>query len=540
MRMIPSSPYDTGSQAEKLIFDRLRRAFDDRYVAYHSLKPTRHPFKRFPEIDFLICGPEGLYVLEIKGGRIACRNGLWEYQDRNGRTDRSQESPFRQAETALHGLMQDFRDNLPADTLARFITGYGVVFPDCEWRTRGAEWDPAMLADKHRSRDLEGWLRVLFQYWRQRQGGRGQPDDGALKQLQEYLRPEVDTPSETDATLVDQVEGVRRRVERFTDDQMRMADVAEANPRVLCAGGAGTGKTFLAERLARRWAEAGLEVALVCRSPWLRHFLASRLSMPGLTVSLIDGVRLDCRRAGLERFDALIVDEGQDLFEMRCIETLDGVLAGGLEAGRWCWFHDLNNQSLTHRFERRAKEYLESLDPVRMPLRINCRNTRVILKWMQDTLGADLGVKGAGAGPDIRRQTVATRRESAEWIAREIVEAGGRRGPRPRFGDDPVTVRLCGVFRCRNASGRRAPGPQPRRVFHAKDPRRQGRIRKDRGIQRSRERGDRRRGPSRLEWGRPERGGPLRCHEPGSFRTVADPPGFGILPEWRDRPRIPD
>ena len=33
--------------------------------------------------------------------------------------------------------------------------------------------------------------------------------------------------------------------------------------------------------------------------------------MPGLTVSLIDGVRLDCRRAGLERFDALIVDEGQ-------------------------------------------------------------------------------------------------------------------------------------------------------------------------------------------------------------------------------------
>ena len=428
MRMIPSSPYDTGSQAEKLVFDRLRRAFDDRYVAYHSLKPTRHPFKRFPEIDFVICGPEGLYVLEIKGGRIACRNGLWEYQDRNGRTDRSQESPFRQAETALHGLIQDFRDNLPADTLARFITGYGVVFPDCEWRTRGAEWDPAMLADKHRSRDLEGWLRVLFQYWRQRQGGPGHPDNGALRQLQEYLRPEVDTPSETDATLVDQVEGVRRRVERFTDDQMRMADVAEANPRVLCAGGAGTGKTFLAERLARRWAEAGLEVALVCRSPWLRHFLASRLSMPGLTVSLIDGVRLDCRRAGLERFDALIVDEGQDLFEMRCIETLDGVLAGGLEAGRWCWFHDLNNQSLTHRFEGRAKEYLESLDPVRMPLRINCRNTRVILKWMQDTLGADLGVKGAGAGPDIRRQTVANRQESAEWTAREIVElvdAGG-------------------------------------------------------------------------------------------------------------------
>ena len=422
MRMVPSAPYDTGSQAEKLIFDRLRRAFDDRYVAYHSLKPTRHPFKRFPEIDFVICCSEGLYVLEVKGGRIACHDGVWQYQDRNGRTDRSQESPFRQAETGLHGLMQDLRAHLP-DALARLITGYGVVFPDCEWRTHGAEWDAAMLADKARSRDMEGWLRGLFEYWKGRQGRRGQPDDGALRQLQEHLRPQVDTPaSEAEATLLDHVEGVRRRVERFTDDQMRMADVAEVNPRVLCAGGAGTGKTFLAERLARRWAEAGLEVALVCRSPWLRHFLASRLSMPGLTVSLLDGVRLDCRRAGLERFDALIVDEGQDLFEMGCIETLDGVLVGGLEAGRWCWFHDLNNQSLTHRFERRAKDYLESLDPVRMPLRINCRNTRVILEWIQDALDADLGVRGAGAGPAVRHQTAANRQESAEQAAREIVE----------------------------------------------------------------------------------------------------------------------
>ena len=139
-------------------------------------------------------------------------------------------------------------------------------------------------------------------------------------------------------------------------------------------------------------------------------------------------MRLDCGRAGLDRFDALIVDEGQDLFEMRCIETLDGVLAEGLQAGRWCWFHDLNNQALTPRYERHAMDYLESLDPVRMPLRINCRNTRVILEWIQDTLGADLGVQGAGAGPEVRRHTAADRRESAERVARELddlVIAGG-------------------------------------------------------------------------------------------------------------------
>ena len=423
MRMIPSSPYETGSPAEKRVFERLRRAFDDRYVACHSLKPTRHPRKRFPEIDFVICGPEGLYVLEVKGGGVACHGGVWRYEDRYGRTAESQEGPFRQAEGALHGLMEDLRAGLPAGVLDRLATGYGVVFPDCDWRGEGAEWDPAMFADKRASRDLEGWLRRLSTYWRGRYGRDSSPDEGALRTLQEYLRPEVDVLSgEADVPLFDQVEDARRRVERLTEDQMRMADVAEANPRVLCAGGAGTGKTFLAERLARRWAGAGAHVALVCRSPWLRHFLASRLSMPGLTVSLIDGVRLDCRRAGLERFDALIVDEGQDLFEMNCLETLDEVLAGGLKGGRWCWFHDLNNQSLTHRFDQDAREYLESLDPARMPLRINCRNTRVILEWIQDELDADLGVRGAGAGPAVRCQTAANRRDSAERAGREIAE----------------------------------------------------------------------------------------------------------------------
>ena len=320
--------------------------------------------------------------------------------------------------------MEDLRAGLPAGILDGFTLGYGVLFPDCDFAREGAEWDPEMLADARASRGLEGWLRRLFAYWRGRHvGGRERPDELALRTLQEYLRPEVDEPSsEADVPLFDQVEDARRRVERFTEDQMRMADVADANPRVLCAGGAGTGKTFLAERLARRWADAGAQVALVCRSPWLRHFLASRLSAPGLTVSLIDGVRLDCRRAGLTRFDALIVDEGQDLFEKRCLETLDGVLAGGLGSGRWCWFHDLNNQSLTHRFELEGKEHLESLAPVRIPLRINCRNTRVILDWIQGALDADLGVRGAGAGPAVRCQTAANRRDSAKRTTRELAE----------------------------------------------------------------------------------------------------------------------
>ena len=130
MRMIPSAPFDTGSQAEKRIFERLSHALDDRYAAYHSLKPTTHPYKQYPEIDFLICGPAGLYVLEVKGGNISFREGKWHYRDRYGRTTSQMESPFRQAETALHGLMEALRANLSSPVLSRLRRGYGVVFPD--------------------------------------------------------------------------------------------------------------------------------------------------------------------------------------------------------------------------------------------------------------------------------------------------------------------------------------------------------------------------------------------------------------------------
>lgn len=425
MRMIPNAPFRTGSQAEKRVFDRFRRAFDDRYAAYHSLKPTRHPNKRFPEIDFVICGPEGLYVFEVKGGRISRLDGVWRYQDRFGNVTQSQEGPFRQAEAALHGVMDTLRANLPAHVHDRLATGYGVVFPDCDWPTHGAEWDPEMLADRRRSRDLEDWLRRLFEYWRRRSDNSQPLGDEALKTVDEFLRPNVhaaDAVGDNGISLLDWVSDAERRIERLTGDQMRMADVAEANPRALCEGGAGTGKTFLAERLAHRWAESGMQVALVCRSPWLRHHLASRLPIPRLTVSLIDSVGLDCRRAGLDCFDALIVDEGQDLFELACLEALDEVLDGGLRTGRWCWFQDLNNQALTRGFDRHAKVLLESTDPVRVPLRINCRNTRIILEWIQETLGADVGVRGAGEGPDIRQYTAANPHESAEQLSREIVE----------------------------------------------------------------------------------------------------------------------
>jgi hypothetical protein len=423
MRMIPDIPHGTHSQAEKRVFDRLRAAFvgenDGVYTAYHSLNLPRHAYKRFAEIDFLICCPLGLYVLEVKGGRVACHQGVWQYTNRYGDITETVEGPFKQAESALHGLLKNLRANLPERVISQFSIGYGVIFPDCEWRVSGSEWDPHTLADVRSYKDLERWLRMLFRYWRSKDGGNRHPDDDALKALRRYLRPEF----EAIIPLHVQAFGAEERIAALTEDQMAMVDVVAANPRVLCSGGAGTGKTFLALELARRWTAESMNVALVCRSPWLMSYLAARFSMPGLTVSLVGSTRTACCRMGLDRFDALIVDEGQDLFDMDSLDQLDSVLKGSLAEGRWCFFHDINNQSgLLTSPDPEAIAYLASLQPARVPLRTNCRNTRIILEKVQTSLGADMGTRGAGEGPKIREQRAASKEVAAHFLANEIAE----------------------------------------------------------------------------------------------------------------------
>ena len=190
----PSQPYDTRSRAEKRVFERLQKSFitETGYTAYHSFKPSSHPYKRFSEIDFLICCSEGLYVIEIKGGNVSYDKGVWKYTNRSGKHSLSQEGPFRQAESALYGLVKTLEGNLPKNVLDQFTIGYGVLFPDCEWRIKSAEWDPAMVADIRTSKDIESWLRRLFDYWRGKNPLTRSASPEALWQIRNFLRPDSD------------------------------------------------------------------------------------------------------------------------------------------------------------------------------------------------------------------------------------------------------------------------------------------------------------------------------------------------------------
>lgn len=417
MQMIPSQPLPTNSHAELCVFDQLRSSFSgadkNTWFAMHSLRLPKHEYKRFGEIDFIVCGPDGIFVLEVKGGNVACRDGIWETGNRLG-TTRLRESPFAQAEGALHGL----RKKLPTSLGSAFRVGYGVVTPDVSRLPDSAEWDRAVLADGRDFKQFEKWFLRFIRHWRAKDPNKPDATAAQLSELRQHLRPDFESVISLNASTRD----VETRIARLTEDQLRLIDVVEANSRVVCYGGAGTGKTLLAIELAKRWGASGTTTALACHSPWLKSFLERKV-VPGLTVTLADSIHVAARRAGIDKFDALIVDEGQDILNMDTLSHLDVHLKGGLSDGSWCFFHDSNNQTgLCGSYVPDAYEYLESLSPVSIPLRTNCRNTLPILQKLQSELDADIGNSGVGDGPAIREIQVADSDAAIRALQKEIHE----------------------------------------------------------------------------------------------------------------------
>jgi hypothetical protein len=398
MKIIPNSPYKTDSRAEYRIFEKIRESFvnNPKYIAFHSLNLTKHETKKFGEADFVILCEFGIFVLEVKGGRIGSENGVWYTINRYDKKFRIQ-NPFRQAESALHAIKNEIHDNSTFNHITLPI-GFGVITPDVEWIEKGSEWNLCMICDSKKVRNFETWLKKFFNYWQNKPGNNKKLSVANIKALEQFLRPNF----ELIEPLYSKLSKLEKTAVELTEDQYKYLDIVSANKKVLCSGGAGTGKTFLAAELARRLASKNKIITLICKSRWLKRYLETIIVNEFVTISTIDSSKIDMRRSGIDEYDILIVDEGQDLFNIDDIDILDSILKGGLRDGEWYIFHDVNNQS---GFFSEAKieilEILESYTPAKIPLITNCRNSAPILKKVQETLNLDMGNKGTGKGPKV-------------------------------------------------------------------------------------------------------------------------------------------
>lgn len=463
MRMIPPQLVSKSSAAERRLFEELSRLEAPTEVCcLHSLELPDHLYKMVGELDFVIVSPRGLYVLEVKGGGVSCRQGVWYFEDRWGDEHRSAEGPFHQARSGMYSLLGRMKGRVPGPDLEQLVAGYGVVFPDCDFDVHGLEWPQEIVLDARlwRSRGVGEYLKVLESYWHgKKPQAPARLGADVVKRFVQVLRPEFELVRSPGV----QAEEIEARMERLTEDQYRTLDLIQETPRILIEGGAGTGKTFLAVEMARRHTRDGRRVLFLCFSPLLANGLAAQNRIAGVEFQSVHGLMLDVVRGhggvpdgyradrpltdqwyqevlvpafertakslgAAEQYDVLIIDEGQDVLNLSYLAALGHMLRGGLEHGTWRIFYDRFNQGAI--FGAADPEVLELLRECATltpgTLKTNCRNTTQIVTQTKLLTGADPGVSSTGPGPNVEIRLYENPEEATQLLQAHLEELARR------------------------------------------------------------------------------------------------------------------
>lgn len=427
------------SGAERKVLDWLAR-LPAGWTVLHSLGIVNHPFKRWAEADAVLIGPPGLLVLEVKGGRVRRRAGVWEYIDRHGRVSRSPEGPFDQAGGA-HGSLR--RALVDAQVMPRSAcSGYAVLLPDAELTGEFGGIDDVLLDATDRwgppAPIVERWCR----YWASRTGQRVGLNGGDRVRIVDHLRGDLDLhPS-----LALQAHRVDEELSRLTAEQLRVVRAAAYNPRVLIQGRAGTGKTMLALDQARRAGEEGARVLLTCRSPHLAGRL--REAVPGSPVDVVAFESLtsdspQVRPGANPPYDVAVIDEAQDITPTDIERVLDRLLTGGSASGRWRIMND-PAQNLRSSDGTDASR-LHDIASTVLQLSLNCRNTRQIAVAASILTRIELDNEAPAMGPDVNMLWWSTEDEHDRLLGTELARIGSQVSPqdvtvltRERLGPDRV------------------------------------------------------------------------------------------------------
>ena len=404
---------DAGREAERRVYEALADLLGPEHCVFYSvawLTKAAGQAARDGEADFVVAHPDlGVLVLEVKGGRIGHDqvSGEWHSTDR-GEHRHAIRDPFAQARQSHHALLHKLEEH---PVIRRFYIkiGHGVVFPDSAnpHKTLVPDAEPAIMVFAEDLNHIDECVKRMFEYWNGRVGGAMAIAPGFVQAVTEMLAPRFELRQSLGAAL----QADDRQLLRLTEGQFRVLDMLSRQRRVAVSGGAGTGKTLLALEKARRLAAEGLEVLLTCYNRPLADHLrrvggavraADHRELPHLLLGHGEAgghapaghvggrtaaglLRADrprraaggARPRSLERFDAIVVDEGQDFLDswwdplMLSLADLDG--------GILYVFHD-DNQKLYRRTNAFPARMLE------IPLQDNLRNTRKISDLTDEVL----------------------------------------------------------------------------------------------------------------------------------------------------------
>jgi hypothetical protein len=260
------APTDTprlANRAERRVYQALLEQLQPNDLVVAGQRVTDH--LKDHEVDFVVAiEGAGIVCLEVKGGEVWHDGHGWR-QKRGGR-DHSIE-PVRQAREACYAL-RDYIEKDPRWSQGRLRWDHVVVLPNTE------------LPDDFALSDCPRWKVI----------DRNELPTMVAKLRDVLVGQELDRPPLT-KNGIDQIttalsgRGLPQRdvvaralanedaADALTEHQGVILDAIRLLNRIEVRGGAGSGKTFLAMEQARRLAQRGQRVALVCYSHGLASYL---------------------------------------------------------------------------------------------------------------------------------------------------------------------------------------------------------------------------------------------------------------------------
>lgn len=408
------------SNAEKKMYNILQELNLKNAYILHSLGLPKHNHKAYGEIDFVIVCEYGVACLEIKGGRVECRDGNWYFTDRYGIERTKHEGPFAQVVGNMYSLDKILKDKFHnSNRLSNITMACGAVFPDIKFEHTGQECISEITYDNSTS-DITAYVDGVFRYWE----GRKHKEKAKLsiqdiKNIVNFLRGDfVFVPM-----LSDRLNSVEQKLIRLTYEQTQLMQALSMNVHLMIEGKAGTGKTLLATDYAKKRAKEGKKVLYLTFNKNLSNNVNSQIgeieNLKIINIHALFGeyVKVDNDKLNANpskyfsedlpeevldylsvlsdseidklNYDVLVMDEGQDILKPAYLYPLDTILRGGFDKGSWAVFYDPDQNIYNPEYEA-GMEIIKGFHLAHFKLSINCRNTVQIGKYSYELSGIKL------------------------------------------------------------------------------------------------------------------------------------------------------